>query len=103
MTKELQKSLEVLREQKPYLQETYHVKDIGIFGSFARGEQDQRRQRSDIDILVDFHEDAKIGLIKFIGLENYLSELLDRKVDLVTRDALKPLIKDNILRDTVYV
>lgn len=100
MTKELEKSLEVLRQQKPYLQETYHVKELGVFGSFARGDF---TDKSDIDILVEFEDGAKVGFVKFIGLEEHLSEALQRKIDLVTRDALKPLIKDKILRDTVYV
>lgn len=100
MTKELENSLAVLRAQKPYLQEAYHVKELGVFGSFARGDF---TDRSDIDILVDFDEGARVGFIKFIGLEEYLSEQMHRKVDLVTRDALKPLIKDKILSDTLYV
>ena len=100
MTKELEKSLEVLRAQMPYLKEAYHVREIGVFGSFVHGDF---TEKSDIDILVDFDEGAKIGFIKFIGLEEYLSERLQRKIDLVTKDALKPIIKDKILNDAVYV
>jgi len=99
MTTELEKSLEVLRAQKPYLKEAYGVKEIGIFGSFARGEQ---TDKSDIDVLVEFSENAKVGFVKFIGLEEFLSERLQRKIDLVTKDALKPIIKGKILHDAVY-
>jgi predicted nucleotidyltransferase len=100
MTKELEKSLEVLRRQMPYLQQTYHVKELGVFGSFARGDF---TGKSDIDILVEFEDHAKIGFVRFISLEEHLSEALQRKIDLVTKDALKPIIKEKILQNTVYV
>lgn len=74
------------------------MKTIGVFGSYVRGEQNKK---SDLDILVDFSE--PIGLFKFVELEDFLSQELVVKVDLVMRDALKPRIKDSILREAVYV
>ena len=71
---------------------------MGVFGSFARGDQ---RKNSDIDILVEFSK--PIGFFEFIDLENHLARALDRKVDLVTKNALKPAIKDNVLKETIYV
>jgi len=56
-----------------------------------------------VDILVEFEKGTKIGLLKFINLENYLSEVLGVKVDLVTKSALKPRIGKYILREVVYV
>ena len=61
-----------------------------------RGEQ---KKDSDLDILVEFNE--TIDLFEFIQLENYLAEILGCKVDLVMKDALKPRIKDRILREAV--
>jgi predicted nucleotidyltransferase len=87
-----------LMEQKPLLAEQYNVKEIGIFGSFVRGEQGEA---SDIDILVEFSE--PIGFFAFIDLEDHLSKVLGAKVDLVSRKALKPHIGKNILRELVTV
>lgn len=80
------------------LKDNYHVKNIGVFGSAARG---QATSSSDIDILVEFSE--PIGFFKFINLEEYLSSILGKEVDLVSKNALKPAIKDEILREVIYV
>lgn len=90
--------LKVLREELPYLRKKFNVKSIGLFGSFARGEQ---TPESDIDVLIDF--DKPVGFFKFMELEFYLSEKLGFKVDLVTPDALKPLIKPRVMDEAVYV
>lgn len=81
-----------------YLRETYNIKELGVFGSVVRG---QNVESSDIDLLVEFSE--PIGLFKFIELENYLSKLLGKKVDLVTKKALKSAIREDVLREVVYV
>ena len=94
--KEIKTKLETL---KPTLSERYGVETIGVFGSYTRGEQ---TKKSDIDILVTFTKDAQVGFFKFLELEEFLAKKLGVKVDLVTKDALKPLIKDRILRETVY-
>ena len=70
------------------------VRSLAIFGSVARNES---TAHSDVDILIDF--DAKRGLFAFAGLKNYLEELLQCKVDLVTRNALHPALKSRILQD----
>ena len=82
------------------LRERYGVKRIGIFGSYVRGEE---RRGSDLDILVEFHPDAEIDLIKFVELEEYLSELLGIKVDLVMKSSLKPRIRRRVLEEVIYV
>ncbi len=94
----LKKIKNTLREYRPVLEQEYKVREIGIFGSFVRGEQ---RKRSDLDILVDFC--APISLLRFIKLENRLSELLGIKVDLVMKDSLKPRIGSHILKEVVNV
>jgi len=75
------------------------VKNIGFFGSYARGEQ---KPKSDIDILVEFVEGNSVDLFDFIELENFRCRKLGIKVDLATEKALKPLIKDQILKETIY-
>ena len=70
-----------LHEMLPELKEKYHVSYLGIFGSYIRGEQ---KPGSDLDILVEFSKTPTI--FKFVNLENYLSEALGIKVDLVMKD-----------------
>ena len=96
--KRLEEIQEILRQKKPILRERFKVEEIGIFGSFVRGEE---KDTSDLDILVEL--ERPVGLIKFVGLQNYLSDELGEKVDLVTKSALKPRIKKNILSEVVYI
>ncbi len=74
------------------------VRTLSLFGSVARN---KASVRSDIDILVDF--DAKKGLFGFLGLKNYLEELLDCDVDLVTKSALHPALRKKILHEAKNV
>ncbi len=83
---------------KPILKEQFKVESIGIFGSYTKGTQ---RKDSDIDILVEFEESADLSLLDFIKLENYLSEVLKLKVDLVEKTALKPRIGMRILEEVI--
>jgi len=75
------------------------VKEIGIFGSYVRGEE---KGRSDLDVLVEFEEDAKLSLLDVVGLEIELSDLLGVKVDLVEKKNLKPRIGERILKEVIY-
>ena len=86
----------ILKSQKQTLKEKFQVKRIGIFGSFARGEQSKN---SDIDILVEFYE--PVGW-EFFDLQDYLEDLFKREVDLVTKKALKPQIKTVVLNEVKY-
>ncbi len=90
--------LKVLKKELPYIRKKYRVKSIGLFGSCVRGEE---RKESDIDILIEFEK--PIGLFKFMELEEYLSQKLGRKVDLVEKDALKERIKPYVMEEVVYV
>jgi len=89
---------EKLRELKPLLQEKYKVSEIGIFGSYVRGEQ---KKRSDLDVLVDFYEVP--DLWSYIELQDFLLKKLKVKVDLVMKSALKPYIGKIILQEVVYI
>ncbi|PIX24611.1 MAG: hypothetical protein COZ69_05670 [Deltaproteobacteria bacterium CG_4_8_14_3_um_filter_45_9] len=86
----------VLSENKDLLK-GYGVKKIGLFGSYVRGQQ---REDSDIDVLVEVEG---ISLLDFVGLELKLSEILGRKVDLVSAKALKPHVKPYILEEVEYL
>ena len=88
----------ILAEHKEELYQKYKIKEIGIFGSFVRGEE---CKESDVDIVVEFEEVP--GLIKFIEIEEYLSKLLGKKVDLVRKPAIREELKDKILKEVVYV
>ena len=94
----LDRHISVLRKHLPELRERYGVRSLGIFGSFVHGEE---RKRSDLDVLVEF--DRAPTLFGFIDLRDYLTDLLDVKVDLVMKSALKPAIGRHILAEVVSV
>jgi hypothetical protein len=98
MKKKIDQIIMKLRENKPVLEEKYSVRNLEVFGSYVLGAQ---KKGSDLDVLVDFYK--TIDLFKYIELENYLSETLGVKVDLVMKDALKPRIKDRILNEAIPV
>lgn len=99
-TVNLEKIIKILKEHKDELKLKYGIREIGIFGSYVRGEE---KYSSDIDILVDFDPDVRLSLLDFIELEIYLSDLLGIKVDLVDKQALKPKIGRQVLNELVVV
>ncbi len=86
----------MLRQNLPDLVERYKIQSLGIFGSYVRKEE---CTDSDLDLLVTFHEPP--SLLKFIELENHLTDTLGIKVDLVMQSALKPRIGKRILEEVV--
>jgi hypothetical protein len=84
----------ILRQHLPLLRERYGVQSLGLFGSYVRGEAGPK---SDLDLLVRFSRTP--GLIRFVELENYLSDLLGLRVDLVMPEALKPNIGQRVLAE----
>ena len=98
MDSELTLILSKLRELLPVLSDRYNVQELGVFGSYARYEE---HDDSDLDILVTFSETP--SLLKFIELENYLSDVFGVKVDLVMKDSLKPEIGKQILEEVMQV
>ena len=83
-----------LHEILPELKDQYNVSYIGLFGSYIRGDH---TTKSDLDVLVEFSKTPTI--FRFVHLENYLSDYLGIKVDLVMKDALKPNIGKYILKE----
>lgn len=90
--------IQKLKGLKPEIEQRYKVNEIGIFGSYSRNEQ---TEDSDIDILIDYERGMTI--FKFCELENWLSDILGKKVDLVMKKALKPRIGKRILKEVVYL
>ncbi len=93
--KDVKEIILILREELPHLRERYGVSTLGIFGSYPRGEQ---RSRSDLDVLVEFDE-RPLTLLEFVRLENYLTDRIGVKVDLVEKSTLKPAIGRRILEE----
>jgi predicted nucleotidyltransferase len=90
--------LEKLRGEKNGLA-AFSVKSLAIFGSVARGEA---TAFSDVDLLVEFQPGAKVGLFEFVRLKRFLSELLGCPVDLVTEQALRKEMRDQILAEAIH-
>ena len=93
-----QETIARLSSEKQIFQQ-FSVKALYLFGSVVRGED---RPGSDIDVLVEFEPDARVGLFTFARLQRRLSEILGRPVDLVTPDALHKALKDRILEEAVH-
>ena len=88
--------LDFLKQNRDVLR-SMGVNKIGLFGSFARGEQGPN---SDVDVLVNLKRET---FRDYMGLLNFLEGIFGRKVDLVMKDTIKPIIRNRILRETVYV
>jgi predicted nucleotidyltransferase len=88
----------ILNFLKSEIRDNYKAEIIGIFGSYARGEQNKY---SDVDILVRFYEGAT--LFDLVGLSDLLEDKLKIKVDVVSERALRPELKNQILKEVVMV
>jgi len=89
----------ILGENSYYIKRTFHVDEMGVFGSFVRGDQ---KKDSDIDILVSFKKGYK-DFFNYIRLKYYIEELLGRRIDLVMKDALKPRLRQKIINEALNV
>jgi len=87
---------ELLKNHKKEFKEKYHIQDIGIFGSYAKGMQ---KKTSDIDIMVTFEK--PVSLLHIISFENYLSDMLGIKVDVVPKNNIRKELKESILNEMV--
>lgn len=77
--------VKILRDKKPELQKKYPISELGLFGSYARGDYNEK---SDIDILVDFN--ARIDGFQYIRLAHELKDAFQSKIDIVSRRGIKP-------------
>ncbi len=95
--KSLEAILSLIHENRTFLEDQFFVSKIGVFGSYSKN---YSSESSDIDILVALSQ--KVDFFLFLKLEQFLSDLLSIRVDLVTFNALRTEIKDDILREVVY-
>jgi predicted nucleotidyltransferase len=97
--KQIKNIIETLRCLKEEIKEKYKAEIIGIFGSYARGEQ---KKKSDLDVLVKFYK--KATLFEFVGLAFFLEEKLGiKKVDVVPYDTVREELKEYIFKETIYI
>ena len=90
--------LKILNEIKRELINKYKVKEVGLFGSYL---EDEQKETSDIDILVEFEENA--DLFDFVGLSLFLEDKFKKKVDIASKTALRNEIKENVLQRVIYI
>lgn len=89
---------DILTKHKEWIKEKYKVKEIGIFGSYIKGEQ---KETSDVDLLVEF--ETPVSLLQIVSLENYLSDILGIKVDVVPKKNIRKELKEIILKEAMPV
>jgi uncharacterized protein len=87
-----------IREDQQIYKDQYKVKELKIFGSYVKS---KHTETSDLDILVEFEQ--PVSLLHMVSLENYLSDTLKVKVDLVPRDSLREELKEQILNESIPV
>lgn len=92
------KIFEIISEQKEYLKTNYNINKIGVFGSYAIGNE---TSKSDVDVLVEF--DKVPGLFDFFSIQDYLENKLNKRVDLVRKEGLKKQIRDKVLSEVKYL
>jgi predicted nucleotidyltransferase len=98
--KSLSEIQRTLQELKPYLLEKYGVQEVGVFGSYVRGEQ---RPDSDVDILIELERPPRISLLGLVELEDFLTEELGVKVDIALKKNLRKRIGKRILDEVIPV
>ncbi|APH39866.1 DNA polymerase subunit beta [Methanohalophilus halophilus] len=88
----------LIKEHRGEIRQEYKAEVVGIFGSYARGEE---KPGSDVDVLVNF--DTRATLFDLVGLADYLEELLGLPVDVVSKRALHPRMQDDVLKEMVVL
>ena len=99
MTKE--EVLDILKAEKPQLNEQFNIAEVGLFGSYSTG---KNNPESDIDILYILEDGSKLGIQDMYELEEFIKEVLKvEKIDLVNKKYLNPIIELEIEDSLVYV
>ena len=88
----------ILNNNKNYLEEKYFVNNFILFGSYAKNQQNSS---SDIDLLVNFKK--PVDMFDFIDLQEYITKLFNKKIDLGTVNSLKAYVRDRILKDAITI
>ncbi|MBX2946491.1 MAG: nucleotidyltransferase domain-containing protein [Cyclobacteriaceae bacterium] len=92
--------LDYLRKNKPLFQQNFHVKRIGLIGSFSRDEQ---HKESDIDLIAEFEPGTKDLYLLKARLRRMMEKQFERKVEICREKYLKPYYRKRILKDAIYV
>ncbi|MEK7175504.1 MAG: nucleotidyltransferase family protein [Patescibacteria group bacterium] len=101
MSGELENIKKIVSNNKDYLRDTYGIKDLGIFGSFARKEN---TLLSDVDVLFEIEEkNNKTSLFDLVEMKNFLEKILGKTVDLVDKRRIKPALKEKILKEAIML
>jgi len=100
LMKNLQEIEQKISENKDKIFKDFEVEEIGVFGSYVRGEA---TEDSDIDILISLKKNHRVGMLKFMSLNYFLEDLLNIKVDLVLKDGIKRALKPYILNEVKYL
>ena len=102
LTEEMQTILAQNKQQLATLCQRYHIKSLKLFGSFLHGDS---TKESDIDILVEFQEEHYPGLILFMEIQENLQTILQREVDLNTKEDLHNFFQEKVLKEAqeIYV
>ncbi|EJW13460.1 DNA polymerase [Rhodovulum sp. PH10] len=93
-----QAAIAILRRHRDDLR-ARGVMHAALFGSVARGDA---RPDSDVDIVIDLAPDLSMDVFQYVGLKNYIEELFPVAVDVVDRETIKPMIRDDVVRDSIY-
>ena len=96
--KDLKKIKEILIKHKKFLKEKYDIKNIRIFGSYAKGKEGKD---SDIDLIIEFYKTK--SLMELVRIENILKTILEAKVDLLTEDSISPYMVSEIKNEAIYI
>lgn len=96
--KTLEEIKQIIEDHREVCRHQYHVKGLSVFGSYVKKEQ---KESSDLDILVEFEK--PISLLQLVSLENYLSDILGLKVDLVPKNNLREELKVSILKEAISI
>ncbi len=100
MNTEVRTEIEKVKEKIIPVLHKHKIIHAGLFGSIIRGEI---TKDSDVDILVEFSKDIHIGLLGFAHIINELEDELNREVDLIEYSNIKPILKDDILKEEVQI
>lgn len=96
--KNINEIIDSIKSVKPMLYSDCSIKEIGVFGSYSRNDQNEN---SDIDILIDIEKE--IGLLRFIQIENYLKNIVGDNAEVVLKSDLRPELKEQILKETIFI
>lgn len=92
--------IDFLKENKPFLQDNFHLTKVGLFGSYARQEQ---TESSDIDLIVEFKESTQNLYDLKQAIKRVIKDVFGKDVDICREKYIKPYYKDQILKDAIFV